>query len=335
MTVNDRPIDALRRRAREAARHLVLPEGTEPRTIEAACRVAALGIARITLLGDPARIRAEARDRAFDLGGVDIRGPAGPGRETDDLVRAYRERQGARGLTELEARDHLKRPLLVAALEVSARRYDGLVAGAESHALRTVFHGIGTAAEVKRASSFKLLATPRDGGREGSLLVFADGGVQIDPSAAELAEIALLTARSARSFLTEPPRVALLSFSTRGSASHRRTRKVAEAMQIVQARAPRLIADGELQVDAALVPQVAAMKAPGSPVGGNANVLIFPDRESADIAGGVLEGLCRAFVLGPILQGLARPANLVAQDCTVDDIVDLVAVTAVQATAEP
>jgi phosphate acetyltransferase len=331
MTVNDSTAARIRGQARRAARHVLLPGGTEPRLIEAASRIARLGLARITLLGEPGLVRAAARGQGVDLDGVEIRSVSGSGREQDELVRAYRERRAARGVTEDEARLHLQDPLLWAAVQVSCGRYDGVVCrgdGEVARTLRAALRGMGMAPGVRRVSSFTLLSTPWPEGGSG-LLVFADCGVNPDPTAVDLAEIALLTARSARPFLEEPPRVALLSFSTRGSADHARTRKVADAVRTVREREPDLILDGELQLDAALVPEVAARKAPSSPVAGRANVLVFPDLESAHIGCQVAAVLGGRRALGPILQGLARPINEVGG--SVEDVIDMVAVTALQA----
>ncbi len=279
-------IERIHERARAAKRHIVLPEGTEPRTVQAAALAVRGGIARVTLLGRREEILAAARDTGADLGA---------------------------GITPDEARAHLKDPLLWAALGVATGRWDGMVAGARSTTaatLRAALRGVGVRAGVARISSFMLMLTARTDLGEGGLMVFADCGVNPDPSAVELAEIAVLTAESAREFLPAPPRVALLSFSTKGSADHPRARKVAEAARIVRARSPDLAADGELQTDAALVPTVAASKAPGSAVGGRANVLIFPDLDAGNIG---------------------RPVNDLSRGCSVQDIVDVVAVTAVQA----
>ncbi len=293
-------IERIHERARAAKRHIVLPEGTEPRTVQAAALAARAGIARITLLGRREEILAVGRETSTDLAAVELADAVAPGeREAEAALRAYLERMGRRGITPDEARAHLKDPLLWAALGVASGRWDGMVAGARSTTaatLRAALRGVGVRAGVTRISSFMLMLTARADLGEGGLMVFADCGVR-----------------------------------TRGSADHPRARKVAEAARIVRSRAPDLAADGELQLDAALVPAVAASKAPGSAVAGAANVLIFPDLDAGNIGYKLVERIAGARAVGPILQGLERPVNDLSRGCSVQDIVDVVAVTAVQA----
>ena len=326
----------IRDRAAINPKRIVLPEGEDPRSIEAAAICSSLKVARTVLLGREDVIKRIAGENGFNLNGVDIidhrKSPDFP-----KLVRLYHQLRRAKGVTLEEAERVLRDDsLYFGALMVNQGLADGSVAGAEkptADVARVAIQCVGVREGFKTVSSFFLMVIPdKSYGHQGTM-IYADCGILIEPTIPQLAEIAIESAESFRSLVGVEPRVAMLSLSTKGSAKHKIVQKVIEATETVKARMPNLEIDGELQADAALVPAVAARKAPGSHVAGRANVLIFPDLNAGNIAYKLTERLTGGTAIGPILQGLAKPCNDLSRGCSVDDIVDSVAITAVQAAA--
>jgi len=321
--------------AQEYQKRIVLPEGSEPRTLRATEIILKENIARIILLGNPVEIMKVAEEIGVNINGAVLVDPRTDSRR-DQYADVMVEIRKSKGLTKEQALDMLNDPLVFAPLMIKNGDADGEIAGAinaTGDVLRPAFQFVKTLPGVSVVSgAFMMFVNDPHFGHDG-ILVFADCAVMPDPDERQLAEIAVTTAKTAKAIVGMEPRIAMLSFSTKGSAAHPLVDKVANATRIAKEMDPSLKIDGEMQLDAALMPEVAKLKAPDSEVAGRANVLVFPGLEAANIGYKLVQRLAGAEAIGPVLQGMAAPINDLSRGCSVSDIVNMVAITSNQAAA--
>jgi phosphate acetyltransferase len=320
-------------KAKNNIKTIALPEGDEERTLKAAEQIVKQKIANLILIGNEEAIREKAKSLNVCLDGIRIADPV-KSDKFGTYANAFYELRKSKGVTPEKAAETVKDPVYFGTMMVKSDDADGMVSGAvhsTGDLLRPGLQVIKTAKGVNCVSSFFIMQVPNKSYGKDGLFLFADCAVNPDPNAEQLASIAIATAENAKNLCDMEPKVAMLSFSTKGSAKHEFVDKVVEATKMAKELRPDLLIDGELQLDAAIVSEVANLKAPGSSVAGKANVLVFPDLQSGNIGYKLVQRLAGADAIGPICQGFAKPINDLSRGCNVEDIINVVAVTCVQA----
>ncbi len=319
-------------KAKESPKKVVLPEGNDIRTIEAAAKATELGVAEITILGNPEEIRGKANQGGFSLDNISIIDMAAPP-DIDSYSDEFYELRKHKNITKEQAKETMMKDVYYGAMMVRKGRADTFVAGAvntTSDVSRAAIYLIGMKEGIKTLSSFFIMILPDKSFGKDGILFYADGGFVIDPDENQLSDIAVTTGNTYREIMGEEPNVALLSFSTKGSAKHPGIDKVVKALDLAKKKDPSLVIDGEMQADAALVEKVGKKKAPDSKVAGAANVLIFPDLNSGNIAYKLTERLAKAEAYGPIYQGSASPCSDLSRGCKASDILNVTTINVVR-----
>ena len=326
-------IEEMKKRASSSIKTIVLPEANDKRVLEASQTVMKEKFAKVVLVGNKEEAEQVAKENGIDISGVEFVEPA-KSAKYDEYVQAFYELRKAKGMTEEKAKELMLDSTHFAMMMVKSGEVDGLVSGAAhstADTLRPALQILKTAPNTKLVSAFFVMCVPDCKYGENGVFVFSDCGLNENPDAESLSEIAISSSKSFEQLVGKKAEVAMLSYSTYGSAKSELTQKVIDATNLVKEKMPELAVDGELQLDAAIIPEVAASKAKGSPVAGHANTLIFPDLNAGNIGYKLVQRLAKAEAYGPLCQGIAKPVNDLSRGCSADDIVGVIAITAVQA----
>ncbi len=326
-------IEEIKERARKQIKTIVLPEATDIRTLKAVDTICKEGFAKIVLIGNEEEVKKIAEQNDLDISKANIVNPA-TSEKYEEYVEYFYELRKAKGITMEQAKQLILDPVFFGMMMVKKEEADGLVSGAAhstADTLRPALQILKTKPGTKLVSTFNVMVVPNCEYGENGVFMFSDCALNQNPNSEELSEIAISTAESFKNIIGKEPRIAMLSYSTYGSAKADEVEKVQEATRLAKEKAPELVLDGEMQLDAALVPSVGNSKAPGSNVAGRANTIIFPDLNAGNIGYKLVERLAKAEAYGPMCQGMAKPVNDLSRGCKAEDIVGVVAITAVQA----